>query len=942
MRFIYTSILLFLVFNLSAQPGIAVSGRVLDENQQPLASATVQMVGQRIFSTTTSEDGDFRFYPLPSGFYEMYVSYVGYETYKKEYFEVVNRKSLGNIVLSPSKTDIKEVVVNGKTPLAVVRGDTMEYNADNYKTNPDADAEDLIKKMPGIVVEDGAVQAQGEDVKKVYVDGKSFFGQDPTLALKTLPAEVIQKIEIFDEQSEQSQFTGFDDGETNKVMNVITRLKMRNGQFGKVYGGIGLDGKYTVGGNISMFDGDRRISIIGQSNNVNQQNFSSEDLLGVLSSGSSRRGGFRGGGGPPPGGGKGGQGGPGGGARGMSGGGASSQDFMVGNQSGITNTPSLGLNYTDKWGEKIQFSGSYFFNASENYKTEDVFQDYLTDIDTFSQTYTEDAISESQNYNHRLNFKMDYEINENNNLIIQPRLSFQSNESESSNTGQSFINDSLLNTYVNTYDADRNGYNFSNRVTLMHKFATEGRTISLSSNQSINTNNSEATQFTETVNAATAMRSDSLNQFNDNSTQKQTVSVRAAYTEPLGDYAQLMINASAARSMSDYNKEVFNYDYTLGSYHLPDTFLSNDYESSYNTHQLGASYMYRWGKRNNLMIGANYQHATLTSDQVFPATTNIERTYNSVLPTVRLRLGSGMKNGFNMMYRTSTSSPSVSQLQSTIDNSNVLQMSSGNPYLDPSYSHNLSFRYNTSNTQNGTVFFIMANLEYTDNYIGNDTWYAVQDTILGDDVVLQQGGQFSRPVNLDHSWSARSFLTYGIPASFMRSNFNINLGYSYNYTPGIYNGEDIYSDNHVLTGGLTLASNISENVDFTISSKTNYNSTNSSYLTTNNNYITQKTEAQLSLIFPHGIVVRGALASQYYYWTATEEDESFVMMNLELGKKFGKKQLAELKLSVFDALNQNQSFSRNVTDIYIEDVQTNVLQRYAMLTFSYKLRHFKM
>ncbi len=944
-----TVVLLLLFSNAFAQ-GVKVTGRVVDnETGEELIGATVQLIGERIFSTITNKSGDFTLFPLPPGFYNIKVSYIGFETYSLEYIDIIDNKSFGNIKLNVQKREISEVIVAGKTNLATVRGDTLVYNANNYKTNPDADAQDLVAKMPGIIVQDGTVQAQGENVKKVYVDGKAFFDQDPTLALKTLPADIIQSIQIFDESSEQTQFTGFDDGETSKVMNVVTRINMRNGQFGNVYAGYGYKNKYMAGGNISMFNGDRRISIIAQSNNVNQQNFSNEDLLGVLSSGGGgRRGGFQGGGGGRPGGGGGpggggpGGGGPSGGAGGPGGGGASAQDFMVGNQSGITTSHALGLNYSDKWGEKIDVSGSYFFNASDNEKIEDVHQTYLTDIDSLSQIYTEDSESKSMNYNHRMHLKLNYNINDRNRIILQPRLSFQNNYSESNNTGLSYINDSLVNTYINTYDNDRKGFTFSNQLTYMHKFLKQGRTISANTSQSVSANNGESTQFTEQIDAITNLRSDSLNQQNNNVTNKNAFSVRASYTEPIGSNSQLSLNAMASTSFNDNDKRVFNYDYALNSYAQPDTFLSNVYESKYNTQQLGGAYMYRFGNRNMLMLNLNYERASLSSNPILPANDGIEQTYHSVLPMLRFNMNFEENKRLDMFYRTNTTAPSVTQLQNTIDNSNPLQLSSGNPFLTPSYDHNLNFRYSVSNSSKGTVFFAMANMKYTQNYVGNNTWYAYNDTIIGDDVLLSQGGQFSKPENMDNYWSVNSFITYGFPISFIRSNFNMNAGYNYSYIPGVYNNQDIYSNNHNASFGLTISSNISENVDFTISSRTAYNSTNSSYLTTNNNYLTEKVESKLSFIFPYGITARASGAYQYYYWADSKEHEDFFMLNAEIGKKFGKNQQAELKLAVYDVLNQNQSYSRSVNDIYIEDVQTNVIQRYAMLTFTYRLRNFKM
>ena len=197
------------------------------------------------------------------------------------------------IVLTETSRQLNEVVVKGKIVSAEQKGDTLQFNADAFKVNRDAQAEDLLKKMPGVDMTGGTIKVQGETVQEILVDGKPFFGDDPTIALRNLPAEVVAKIEIFDRQSDQSQFTGVNDGNTTKTINIVTRADKRNGQFGKVYAGVGTAGTYAAGGSVNIFDGERRISVIGQSNNINQQNFSSQDLLGVQ--GSSGGGGGRGG-----------------------------------------------------------------------------------------------------------------------------------------------------------------------------------------------------------------------------------------------------------------------------------------------------------------------------------------------------------------------------------------------------------------------------------------------------------------------------------------------------------------------------------------------------------------------------------------------------------------------------------------------------------------------
>lgn len=230
-------------------------------------------------------------------------------------------------------------------PIAQQKGDTTEFNANAVKVLRDATSEDLVSKLPGVTTENGAIKAQGENVTQVLVDGKPFFGNDPTAALRNLPAEVIDKVQIFDQQSDQAQFTGFQDGNTTKTINIVTKKGMNNGQFGKVYSGYGYQDKYQLGGNINVFDGDRRISFIGMSNNINVQNFSVDDILGVMGvPGGNFRNAMMMMGGRMMGGG--------GGGRGGGGGGGGSMDFLVRPQGGIATTHALGINYSDKWGKK--------------------------------------------------------------------------------------------------------------------------------------------------------------------------------------------------------------------------------------------------------------------------------------------------------------------------------------------------------------------------------------------------------------------------------------------------------------------------------------------------------------------------------------------------------------------------------------------------------------
>src|SRR4051794_2972230 len=291
--------LLFLILflaNISLRAQTTISGKIVDSTNRPLQAATVQLnrdTGNiRLQETLTDTSGTFSFTNVDSGKYVISISYVGYgsasQVVQAGRDTIIN---LGNLQLVRISNSLSTVVVTATTPAVTQKGDTVQYSANQYKVNRDATSEDLVKKMPGISVgSDGTVTAHGETVKKVLVDGKEYFGDDATATLRNLPADVIDKIQVFDKLSDQAQFTGFDDGNTSKAINIVTKGGMSASQFGKVYAGYGTDNRYTMGGNVNFFNGNRRIALIGLANNINQQNFSQQDLLGVLGTGSNRGG----------------------------------------------------------------------------------------------------------------------------------------------------------------------------------------------------------------------------------------------------------------------------------------------------------------------------------------------------------------------------------------------------------------------------------------------------------------------------------------------------------------------------------------------------------------------------------------------------------------------------------------------------------------------------
>jgi hypothetical protein len=911
-----------LAFTLSLlQAQLARTGGVVqDQDRNPVSGAKVELKGAKSFGAITNDEGRFRISNVEPGAYQMIVSSVAYDTLSKKVEIAAPFTRIGVISLSPRSFQLDQVNIESDVSQAQQKGDTTQYNAGAFKTNPDATAEDLIQKMPGVVVDNGTVQAQGEDVKQVLVDGKPFFGNDPSSALRNLPAEVIDKIEVFDQQSEQSQFTGVDDGETTKTINIVTRTNMRNGQFGNVYAGYGYEDRYKGGGSINHFDNDRRLTILAQANNINQQNFAAEDLTGIVSSG--RRGRGRG------------RGGRGGGS------GGDASNFLVNQQGGISTTKAFGLNYSDKWGKKTSLTGSYFFNQSDNVSLEDLNRVFILDADS-GQTYVEKSLANSQNINHRFNLRLELEFTPTTSLLIIPSLTIQQNEGVDSTFGYNSFEGFRLNDADNAFSSQLSAVNFSNMFLFRHRFEKRGRTISANIRTGYNQNSGESNLFSALNFYSAPASFDTLNQLSSLFGNGWNISSRVRYTEPISRRGMLQVNYSFSPQWNASDKETYDFLKETGQYSQLDSTLSNTFDNVYYSHQAGAGLMLR-SEKLMMMARVSGQWAFLDNQQVFPFADQIDRRFVNVLPFAMLRYRVSRQKSLRFMYRTSASPPSVSQLQEVLDNSNPLQLSSGNQDLDQNYQHSVSLRYNVTNTEKSSVFFFLISGTFTQNYVGNSTVIASRETILENGVVLPRGSQFTQPVNLDGYWQTRSFITYGIPIKPIKTNININLSANYGRIPGLINGEKNETTNGTAGVGIVLSSNISENFDFTVSSRSNFSQgVNSLQPALNTTYFNQNSSVKLNLIFLKGIVLRSQLTSQVYRGLSDGFNQDFWLWNAGIAKKLFKDQRGEIQLSVFDALMQNNSITRNVTETYIEDLQTVVLQRYLMATFTYNIRNFK-
>ncbi|HMG81977.1 MAG TPA: outer membrane beta-barrel protein [Ferruginibacter sp.] len=903
-----------------AQTAIVTGSLVDNDDKSAMVGATVTLVSLKDstikYRITSDNNGSFTFSGIALDTFTLKISSVGYSKMRQTVVVDSTIKNLGTIDLFKSGKELADVVVVAQAPPVTQKGDTIQYSASQYKVNPDANAQDLITKMPGITVDQsGTVTAHGDQVKSVTVDGKKFYGDDATAALQNLPADIIDKIQVFDKLSDQAAFTGFDDGNSVRAINIVTKANMRNGQFGRLFAGYGTDGKYNAGGNVNFFNKDRRISLVGLFNNINQQNFSSQDLLGFSNSG----GGGRGGGGQRPG---------------------SSSAPQIGQQSGISATNAFGINYSDMWGKKLTVQGSYFFNNS-NVNNDQVSSTQYFLSDTSNQFVNQHTTSRTKNFNHRINLRFDYMFDSANLLTITPVLSFQNNHSNTGTTGNTFSSamHSISDTTANNTLANASGYNINNNILFRHAFAKKGRTISFNFGTVLSKNDGNNTQqtFTQYYRDSININDSTQNFYTNTTSNGYQLTGNAAYTEPIGKKGQLQLNYTSGYTKNNANTGFFQYDSATKAYSNLDTTFSNKFENTVTTQSPGVSY--RIGDKNNMLaVGVSYLNTLLSSNQQFPVDTSIKnRSFNNVLPNLMWRKKLSNNATLRVLYRGTTVVPTISQLQNVANISNGLFVTIGNPLLKQQTTNTLSTRYTFTNTKKSTSFFANVYLQQISNYIGSSTFIAAKDSTLSNNVVLKAGSQLTKPVNLDGYLSLRSFFTYGLPLSFIKSTVNLNAGFSLSAIPGIVNNVNTISNNFAYTGGVVIASNISQYIDFTLSYSGTYNVIQPQQ---NKNYFSQTIGIKFNLLDKKGWFFNNDLSNQSYSGLSAGFNQSYWLWNVAAGKKFFKKQNGELKLSVFDLLNQNQSIVRTVTGTYIEDDQNLVLKQYAMLTFTYTLKSF--
>ncbi|MBE6341484.1 MAG: hypothetical protein E7069_12255 [Bacteroidales bacterium] len=942
-----TTLLLLSATFVTAYSQVKITGKIIDgSNNQPLPSATILLTndnGQQ-FGQTTDADGVFSFSRVKAGKYKLKMAFLGYIAVEKSVEASAADVNIGTIKLELENKNLAEVKAVAEVVRQEQRGDTIIFNAAAFKVNPDATTADLLKKMPGMQVKDGTVTQAGETIKKVLVDGEEFFGSDPMIALKTIDASMVDKIEVYDKQSDQSEFTGFSDGNEERTINILTKMGVKKGRFGRAYGGYGTGEHYEMGGNMNFFAGLHRLSVIGMLNNVNQQSFSFDDVTGAMAAG----------------------------GRGMTG-------SFGGGRDGLNTTGALGINYNYSKKNKLKIAASYFYNYNKNQSNSGSVQEYFTDDDDADSLHVYDSQTQSdgKNFNHRANLRLNWTINSNNSLVFDPNISWQIYKQNRFNTGADLLNAERYKLTTQNNDNKTIGYGLGGNLTWRHKFSIDKRTISLRVGSTVNNSDADGVSSSSIQDDNNDANSLMTSQLTDNESRSNKMSASLMYTEPFGNNAVLQLNYSPTYTHSSGNKYVMA-DSLLEVTDAPEfnnyqfsQLLSTKKESNYLQHKAGIGLNIfntkeiergepgeergqrgmkgegREGGENstdkvrvNATIGLDFQKSILDGNQTYPYSFETHKTYNSLLPSAEFRIRKNKDFNLRLIYRTSTKAPSISNLQKVVDVSNVRKYTAGNPDLDQSLTHQIRFRVGINNTATSRFMFVSSELSATRDYIATSTVIATQDSLIDYGITLPKGTQLSKPINMNGYLTSRINMTLSSPVKWLASNVSLNLGANFNKTPSLYNYRKVTNKTYSFSGGVNIGSNISENIDFNVNYDGSYNIVKSTKTVANNyNYYKHSAGADLTwLFFDQRFVFTNSLSHTYTSGMGDDYDSNYLTWNASFGYKFFADRRAELKLRANDILNSAESVRRSIQDAYIQTSTTDVLKRYVMLTFTYKFK----
>lgn len=888
----------------AAQQTYDVRGVVVDSVKAPIQGAMVVALTRTdsviAAFATSGGTGGYILRRLAPGDYILQVTRIGSKPFRRD-FAIVNANVVADTVMmfESGPVELDELVVNAEHIPIVNKPDTLEYNADAFKTRVNASVEELLKRLPGVTVEsDGTITAQGKQVRQVLVDGKEFFGNDPQMATRNLPAAAVDKVQVLERKSDAAEFTGIDDGQEQTTVNLVLKENARVGYFGRAVGGAGPaprveasfagakadDARYTGALNLNRFSPETQLSIIANRNNVGQSGFALAQPIAM--------GGGRGGGG-------------------------------AGNLgSGFSETMAIGVNGSRQFAPRSWIRGSYFLSTGDN-RQQATTDEQLLLGQTVSANRNELATSASDNLSHRLNLNAQHAFNDWNQLRFRGNFSVGSNTSNNFSQQETLRPDgSLQNRAVSRVATESDNFSGDGRFTYSRRFNQAGRSIvaeawgDLSEPDQL----SNLTATTDIAAPGGGVTTLDVLQSQRRESRTFTSGQRLALTEPLGSGTVLEVFGQHRAISEDQDFDV--RDLVDGT-EVPNTELSRAFERTY-TYLQGGTRFSRNTAALRWVVGLEVQSSDLQGT-IIGRDESIDNGFTNLLPSANLRYQFNQGSNLTFNYRTSTRDPSLNELQPFVDNTDPLRVYAGNPDLTPQFQHNVRADFRRFDQFSFRNIYLFANLGYNRNQI-------VQSREVDD-----QGRQFVRPVNLGDGWNGSIGGSYGTPVRALGMQVDLDYNYSRSLGQELVNNVENESRTANHTVGLRVQNRAKEifdvsagarwgftDVAYSINSALDQSYLNSTYFGEGTWFLSETWSANVNANY------------QVFDQNLFGPRDNIFMLGASVGMQVFQNR-GEIRVYGVDLLNENNGISITSSSSFIRERQTPTLGRRVMVQFSYQL-----
>jgi len=904
-----TYLVLLMVCNsmlLLAQRPHTIKGSVIDTMATyKLVNTTITLLNQKdstlVKYTRANAEGSFAINNLRSGKFILLVTYPGYADYAENFtLDSINSdKDFGSVNLMLKSTLLEGVIIKGKSAAITIKGDTTEFNAGSYNIQPNAKVEDLLKQLPGIQIDkDGKITAQGQKVNKVLVDGEEFFGDDPTLVTKNLRSDMIDKVQLYDKKSDQATFTGIDDGEKSKTINLKLKEDKKNGYFGKLNAGIGTKDFYQTQATANVFKGKQKVSAYGSIGNTNESIGSNMSFSSVEFSDD--------GGMMIP----------------MDAG----DDFSMGGgiAGGISVNRTGGLHYETKWKDKYGINTNYKMNSLSNEGESNSLS--INALPGKTIITASDQKSNSYAFNQKLDGTMTMQLDSSSTLKVSVSGSMKnSNSADDYNSSTQREDNSFLNkgTRLISNEGDDKGFNATAFWT--KKFKKTGRTASLNLKQSFSQTtgtgylNSTNEFFNEQNQQDSVVNVDQLK---TNNTFKSAFNTNATYSEPISKTLSLILNYGISLNNSHSDKKSFNKD-VAGDYEDLDRQYSNNFKLDQLTNNGGLNFYYRKGK-STVNFGSRLTAVSFKQFDIY-ADSSLKRSFINWSPQLGYSYSISRSASLRINYNGNTQQPGMEQIQPYKANTDPLYIVLGNPGLKPAFNNNVRLSYHSFKILSEQILMVNGNFGFT------------SDAITSNTITDEAGKTTIQSINLSDKTPINFQINVSTGRKIKKTHLNIEANMSGNYSYNISNNSLNTSKSFDYSFGPRIQ-RYNEKYQISLSLIPSYNTSSTSLLgvQTNNDSYGANGNFDFMLRLPGKIEINTNGDYQYTGKSqAFKDSQNRLIWNASINKKFLKTESLNLSLTGKDLLNQNSGFSRSVFNNTINQNSYTTIRRYFMLSLTW-------